>query len=282
MRVVRVLVENREDEGFDWGRFEYFLLKITRKIPDRIICVSEGVRKVVSTKEKIHPSGLTVIHNGIDLNRNMNTGKDPSLMEELSIPPGSKVVGMVGNLNRPVKGGRYFIDAVPLILKKVPVTHFIIVGGGDEIPALVERTEASGVSHAVHFVGFREDVERYYGIMDISVLTSISEGLSITLLESMSHGLPVVVTEVGGNSEVVVDGVTGYLVPPGDVPSFAEKVSYLLQSADTRESMGMMARERIAKNFQIEVTSSRYEGMYRSVLSTCEMRKQEGGAGGQV
>ncbi len=282
MKIVKVLVENREDEGFDWGGFEYFLLKLTRHIPDKIVCVSEGVKRVVMEKERVKESNLCVIRNGIEFAGVSNSEQEKLLFEEFPIPGESLVVGMVANLNRPVKGGGYFIEAVPLILEKVPGTHFIIVGGGDEIPGLIERTEAYGVSHAVHFVGFREDVEKYYEIMDISVLTSLSEGLSITLLEAMSHGLPVVVTEVGGNREVVVDGVTGYLVPPEDVPSFAEKVVYLLKNSNVRERMGERALDRIEGYFRIQDTSPLYEGIYKGALRATDRRKQIGGVGEKV
>jgi glycosyltransferase involved in cell wall biosynthesis len=98
--------------------------------------------------------------------------------------------------------------------------------------------------------------------MDVSALTSFSEGLSITLLESMQCGIPVVATRVGGNPEVVVDGETGYLVKPGDASDFASHVVKLLQNRDLRKKMGGEARKRVEKHFRMSDVASRYIGIY--------------------
>jgi glycosyltransferase involved in cell wall biosynthesis len=102
--------------------------------------------------------------------------------------------------------------------------------------------------------------------MDISVLTSSTEGLSITLLESMRHGLPTVVTLVGGNPEVVQDGVTGFLVPLGDEPDFVRRVVELVQDAGKRLAMGGAARERVATHFDIDRVARRYLETYEELL----------------
>ena len=103
--------------------------------------------------------------------------------------------------------------------------------------------------------------------MDVSALTSFSEGLSITLLESMRCGIPVVATRVGGNPEVVVDGVTGYLVPSGDVPAFASRTVKLLLDKDLRMRMGEEARRRVERHFLLQDVARRYEDTYEGLLS---------------
>ena len=129
-----------------------------------------------------------------------------------------------------------------------------------------DKATALGIASYVIFAGYCEEVERYYAIMDISVLTSLSEGLSITLLESMSYGLPVVITRVGGNPEVVVDGQTGYLVPARDVPSFVERVVRLLQNPDLRARMGQEGCRRIMQKFQMKDVAKRYLEIYTDLL----------------
>jgi glycosyltransferase involved in cell wall biosynthesis len=262
---IRVLIENREDEGLGWNKLDYSLLRLTSSLPDRVICVSEAVRQVALEKEAVEPRRTTVLHNGVMPTQ--GTASSPSeTRRELGIPEDALVVGMVANFNRPVKGVSYFIDAVPLILQAVPNSRFLILGRGKEEGALRTRAKALGVENCVIFAGFREDVDRYYEAMDVSALTSLSEGLSLTLLESMNHGLPVVVTRVGGNSEVVVHGETGFLVSPRDVPEFAAKVIQLLLDPRFRDRLGKAARTQIETHFQLSDVAARYLAIYETAL----------------
>jgi glycosyltransferase involved in cell wall biosynthesis len=201
------LIENREDEGFAWGDREYAMLRRTRHLPDRVICVSEAVRKVALEREELDPHRTVVVHNGVELETQASESRE-EVRRELGYEADVPLVGMVSNLNRPIKGIRYFLDAVPLILRAVPSARFVIFGGGfgrgGHEAMLRDRAAALGIAQCVQFAGFRPDIERYYCALDLSVLTSLSEGLSIAVLESMKHGVPVVVTSVGGNPEVVV------------------------------------------------------------------------------
>lgn len=106
--------------------------------------------------------------------------------------------------------------------------------------------------------------------MDVSALTSLSEGLSITILESMGHGIPVVVTNVGGNPEVVVDGETGYLVPPGNIPSFVEKVVHLLKHPELRFHMGQAGCRKVKNQFRICDVAKKYLGVYEELIDAAQ------------
>lgn len=263
---IPVLVENREDEGFGWGRHEYTWLRLTRDLPDRVICVSGAVREVALEREGLEPDRTKVIHNGVEMPQDVPGGRVRELRQELAIPSGAPVVGMVSNLNRSVKGVAWFVDVVPDILDAVPETHFVVVGGGQDETALRAQARRRGLEDRLHFPGYREDIHRFYALMDVSVLTSRTEGLSITLLESMSHGLPVVATRVGGNPEVVVDGETGYLVPPGDRGAFVEKVGKLLSDDALRLQMGRAARRRARSEFSVDRAADDYRANYESLL----------------
>ena len=259
---VKTLVENREDEGFNWGCLEYFLLRLTRNIPDRIVCVSESVREIVIRKEIQDPAKISMIHNGVEIPRNKSIGKNLKLVEELGISYEDPIVGMVANFNRKVKGVSYFIESIPLILDAVPNTHFLLVGKGSERDTLEGTASKLNIRDNLHFVGYREDLQSFYSIMDISVLTSLSEGLSITILESMSYGLPVVVTRVGGNPEIVVDGETGFLVPPMEVDIFSDNVVELLRNQEMRKRMGKEGSKRIESYFNLKSASEKYIKIY--------------------
>ena len=263
---IRTLVENREDQGFSWGAHEYSWLRRTKGLPDRIICVSEAVRQVVLEREQVDEGRVEVIRNGVDPFP-VSGEEATEIRRGLGIEADHLVVGMVANFNRSVKGVSRFLDAVPEIVREVPSARFLLLGRGKEEKALREKARALGVESFVLFAGFKPDIHRYYAIMDVSALTSFSEGLSITLLESMRCGVPVVATRVGGNPEVVADGVTGYLVPPGDVSSFASKTVELLLDKDLRKRMGEEARRRVERHFLLGDVASRYLETYEGLLS---------------
>ena len=263
---IRTLIENREDQGFNWGGHEYAWLRLTRGIPDRIICVSDAVKDTVMQRERMDEDRIVVIRNGVET---LPETGEPSaqLRKELGIGEEDLVVGMVANYNRSVKGVSLFLDAVPPIVEQVPSARFLLLGRGKEDGVLKEKARSMGIDRYVIFAGYRPDIHRYYAIMDISVLTSFSEGLSITLLESMRCGLPVVATRVGGNPEVVVDGETGYLVPPGDISAFASRTVTLLLDRELRKRMGEQGRRRVERHFLLGNVAKRYEEVYEGLLS---------------
>ncbi len=260
------LVENREDQGFNWGKPQYAVLRRSAHIPDRVICVSDAVQRVVVERENLDPSRVIVVRNGIE--RTAPATARATARRDLGLGESDPVVGMVANLNRPVKGVEYFIDAMPRILEEVPATRFVIFGNGMLRERLEQQAGALAVRNRVLFAGFRKDVSRFYPAFDVSVLTSLSEGLSITLLESMQHGLPVVVTEVGGNGEVVVEGVTGFLVPPRVVEPFARRVVQLLADSNLRRQMGDAARRVVAERFDADRVAQQYLDLYAQLLGS--------------
>jgi len=264
--VIRHLVENREDQGFNLGPSDYRMLRLTAGVPDRVICVSEAVREVVLERERLAADRTVVIRNGVATSPPKLSGDEAhALREELGLGRADLVVGMVANLNRAVKGVRYFIEALPLIARQVPEARFLLVGEGAEREALMARADELGVGDRTIFTGFRSDVDRMYSLIDVSVLTSLSEGLSITILESMSAGLPVVATRVGGNPELVDEGVTGLLVPPRDPDAFAEAVVTLLRNPARRREMGDAGLSRVREEFSLPMVADRYQALYEEI-----------------
>lgn len=263
---VKIIVENREDQGFNWGKHEYLLLRWTNRLPDKIICVSEAVKQVVMDREGVEESRIEVVKNGIDLQRG-SSGMQEATRRELGFDADHLVLGMVANYNRPVKGVGNFLDAIPAVLSEIPKARFLFVGGGDEEHALRDKARTLGIDPYVVFAGYKKDMRRYYEIMDVSVLTSFSEGLSLTLLESMAYGIPVVATRVGGNPELVVDGETGYLVPVKNNPILADRIVKLLSNPDLRRSMGKEGRLRVERKFRMRDVANRYLDIYKGLLA---------------
>jgi len=263
---IKILVENREDLGFNWGWHEYIWLRKTNFLPDKIVCVSEAVKKVVLDREGVDESRIAVIKNGVELNL-VPSGMQEVTRRELGFKDDNLVLGMVANYNRSVKGVTHFLDAIPAIVSAVPSARFLFVGGGNEEDDLREKARTLGIDSYVVFAGHRNNIHHYYEIMDISVLTSLSEGLSLTLLESMSHGIPIVATKVGGNPEVVVEGQTGYLVPVKDTQNLVDRIVKLLQNQELRRSMGREGRLRAERKFQMRDVANRYLDIYKGLIA---------------
>jgi glycosyltransferase involved in cell wall biosynthesis len=264
--VIKTLVENREDQGFDWGTHEYLWLRWTHHLPDKIICVSEAVKQVVLDREGVAESRVVVVNNGVDLHQAFS-GMQEITRRELGFNEDNLVLGMVANYNRPVKGVTHFLDAIPAIIEAVPSARFLFVGGGDEENALRHKARTLGVEPYVVFAGYKKEIHRYYEIMDISVLTSFSEGLSLTLLESMGYDIPIVATRVGGNPELVVEGETGYLVPVKDHRILVDRIVALLQDKELRRRMGKAGRSRVEQRFRMPDVANRYLEIYKGLLT---------------
>ena len=265
--LVARLVENRDDLGFNWGRHEYAWLAATRHLPDRVICVCEAVRAVVVEREGLSEGKVRVIRNGIipGSGRHDDAAARQSLRSELGLGPADRVVGMVANFDRPVKGAADFVEMIPHVVRRVPTARFLLVGEGRSTPALRARAQELGVAERLSFTGFRADVERIYELMDASVLTSHSEGLSITILESMRAGVPVVATDVGGNRELVLPGKTGLIVPPRRPDLAGSAVAELLLHPARSRGWGREAQARVRRSFDMRTVAAAYGSLYREL-----------------
>lgn len=264
--VVQRLVENREDLGFAWGRFEYTLLRLTSRYPDRVVCVCDAVRQVVLEREKLPSEEVVVIRNGIEKVNQKSSRLGASLRREFRIHPSAPVVGMVAHFDRAVKGANYLVDCIPHVVEHAPDVRFVLVGRGSDPDELRERARKLGVEENLLLVGFRSDIDAIYSMIDVSVLASLSEGLSITILESMARGIPVVATRVGGNLELVRHEITGLLVPPGDPKAMAAGIVRLLAEPDLRSAFGEAARSVVEQEFRIDLVSQQYESLYRELV----------------
>ena len=187
------------------------------------------------------------------------------MKQELGIDNSDRIIGCVGTL-RSVKGHKYLIQAIPLILDKFPHTRLVLVGDGPLRSELERLAEKLKVRERIMFLGYRPDVSELMNIFDIFILPSLSEGLSNVLLEAMAASKPVIATNVGGNPEVVEDGRTGLLVPPKDPKKIAEAVNELLDNKNKRLEMGKAGLERVKEKFSISKTVREYKEVYLEVL----------------
>ncbi|MBI4526154.1 MAG: GT4 family glycosyltransferase PelF [Deltaproteobacteria bacterium] len=279
---VPVIVASIRDTGAYLTPGKKRAQKMVCRLADRIVVNAEAVRNWL-IEEGFNPKKITVIHNGIDVSRFQKKRSGSRLRQDFGLSPHSPIIAVISRLN-PLKGIHYFLDAAAQISRRFPEARFLIIGDSDEYRKELEDCAGRlGIRERVIFTGFRLDIAELLSEISISVLPSLTEGLSNTLLESMAAGVPVVATEVGGNPELVQDGITGLLVPPRDPGALARAISLLLEKREMALQFGHAGRERAAKLFSLEKMVAHTERLYLELLERAECtqvvraKKEEGG-----
>jgi glycosyltransferase involved in cell wall biosynthesis len=209
--------------------------------------------------EGFPPRSVEVIYNGIDVGT-LPTAEERRLARgELGVSKDAIVIGTIARLD-PVKSLNTLIRAVALLGRTAPAS-LLIVGDGPERQGLEAVAAAADVSSAVRFLGHRDDARRWLGACDIFANSSISEGVSLTILEAMAAGLPVVATRVGGTPEVI-DETCGRLVPARSVEALAAALGELAVAPALRQDLGRAARARVEERFTLERMVEAYRVVY--------------------
>lgn len=232
--------------------------------PDAVVAVSHELRAHMIA-EGFSPSCVRVIHNGVDPGEAPTEADRLRARRALGLTDEAFVVGTVARLD-PVKGLDVLVDAFAAVAPSVPEARLVLVGGGVEEASLRRRANEQGLEPRMLFTGVRHDARTVLSAFDVYANTSITEGMSLTLLEAMAASKPVIATRVGGTPEIVADGTTGLLVPPGDVRSVAESIVALRRDAAWRSAMGTAARARVVEHFSFENMAREYVAAYRGSL----------------
>jgi glycosyltransferase involved in cell wall biosynthesis len=228
------------------------------------LCASEVVRQHLIA-DGIPARLTTTVHDGIDL-RHVDASPPVDLHAELWLPHGAPIVGTVGALV-PHKGHRHFVAAAARVLRKVPDARFLIVGEGDERPALEAQIRQLKLEKHVILTGWRPDVLSVHKAFDLFVLSSVTEGLGTALLDAMACRRAVVATRTGGVDEAVAEDRTGLLVEPHDEPALARAIITLLGDEPARRRMGEAGRARVEEKFSVERMVADTLDAYERVLS---------------
>ncbi|MCK4672937.1 glycosyltransferase [bacterium] len=239
---------------------------IALKSAAKIITVSKIVENDLVAKQGINRNKIVTIYNGVDLGRfsKVTPQTKIKMREEFGIDSRKQVVGMIAQLTN-WKGIPYFLRAIPLILKRCPNVVFLIIGDGGERRNLETMVETLGISPYVIFAGFRRDIPEIISIMDISVLSSLREGLPNVLLESMAMRKPIVATDVGGVSELVLNNKTGFLIPPRDSTTLSDAIIKLLEDKEKANKLSRAGRKHVEQNFSLNQMIKSYENLYAQV-----------------
>lgn len=233
-----------------------------------IVANSAAVRGYL-TEASINNKNVHIVYNGIDVDRFDITEKDQaSICKNLGIPTSesARFVTMVANLRHDVKNVPMLLRAANRIVAIMPDVHFVIAGEGELGTKLKDSARLSGVTENVHFIGRCDDIPALLGISYACVLTSVAEGFSNSILEYMAAGKPVVATNVGGASEAMIDGETGFLVESDDDKSLADRLSELLDDEAKATAFGVKGKHIVLEKFSQEAQLHSTLELYNSLL----------------
>jgi len=248
-----------------WQSFLFVLLeRIAARVSDSIITLSEGLRRELADRYHItRKSRITVLPLGFDLDKFAKTKrKQGEFLEKFNIPADAPLVGIVGRLV-PVKNHRLFLRAAVLIREQMPDVRFVIVGDGSLQTKLIQQAEDAGISDAVIFAGWQQDMPPIYSDLDVLVLSSWNEGTPVPIIEAIAAGCPVVATRVGGVPDLLDGGKLGTLVASDDSKSLAHAVVETLNNPpDMTEAQAMML-----KRYGIDRLVKDLDSLYRGLLA---------------
>ena len=251
-------------------RTRHLAMPITSRIsyswlPHRVVTVSRYVKEYL-VREGVPGERIVVVPTGIDLGRFAEDRAPGNLREELGLPADAPLVGSVSVL-RGKKGHRSLLEAAPSILAAFPRTVFVIAGTGPQEKNLRNAIDVLGLSGSVRMLGHREDVPNVLLSLDLFVLPTEEEALGTAFVEAMAAGRAVVGCRVGGVPEVVEEGRTGVLVPPGDSAALAEAIRSLLADGELRRRMGAAGRQAVMTRYSAEGMCRGMYDLYRSLLA---------------
>lgn len=247
-----------------WKR--YYLNPFLFSLAHKITTISHDTKKNLIQYDNYSDQKTLVMYNGIDLSRFSHLQVPSDLKKLLGIHTSGKVIGIVARLD-PVKNHPMLFRAFRDYQKMYPDSWLLVVGEGPEEQKLKNLARELSIQSHTIFTGGRSDIPELLQVMDFFVLPSHSEGLSVTLIEAMCAGKPIITTRVGGNPEVIEENTCGYLIPDNDHQSLTEKLIFLSKNPPLSASMGKSGRERAQKLFSLEAVLDKHLKMYQELLT---------------
>ena len=250
-------VDNPENRW--WARVKYLLYK-------RVITISEGIRTVL-TGEGVPPGKVTCVHSAVDTSRYGQVCDSDWFRGEFGLGGDDLACGVVAQfIDR--KGHRFLLRAIPEILKAVPEATFIFFGKGPLEGQLKAMCRELGIEEKVTFAGFRKDLHRILGCLDLIIHPALMEGLGVSLLQAAAAGVPIVAARSGGIPEIVRDWINGHLIPPADVPSLVDATTRILVDQDLARRLGDGGRKIAGEHFSIESMVKGNLAIYQSIAES--------------
>jgi len=243
--------------------------RLLTPISDGFIAVAQPHARHLVEHEGCPVDRVFVIPNGVDTQRFRAHAPDAALRARLGLPAEAPLVAIIAAL-RPEKNHELFLRMAARVRESVPQSHFLIIGDGALRPGLEQLAHDLGIAEAVHFLGIRNDIPELLGLVDVVALTSHMEANPVSILEALACEKPVVSTRVGSIGETVEDGVSGYLVAPGDESEFSERVVRLLANTSLAKRMGRAGRDHVVANWSLGFMVEGYQKLIHDIyVSKC-------------
>lgn len=262
-----VLVMSRRSLNYYQEKYPFipFLERQLHKRMKAVLANSEAVRQQLHNDEGVSDSQLKVVYNGIEDLSSADVSISTAL-QQLRFP-GVINLTIVANL-LPYKAHTDLVEALAFIKEELKYSWQLLIVGRETRykNKILEVAASNGLSDKLKFLGERRDVSDILTITDIGILCSHEEGFSNSILEAMRAGLPLVVTDVGGNKEAVNDGQNGFIVPKATPAALAEAIRTLINDEELRKSFGKRSRELYLQNFTLERCVDQYEEVYLSLM----------------
>lgn len=267
---VPVVIETthvRETWRRGWFKSKFWIDRAVSHFIDRYIAVSEANSRYLVKEKRIPAHKVSVIQNGCSIDRVDPSKAHPQgIRDSIGFSQDDLVLIAVARLE-PQKGHRILLQALSLLRNEFPPVRLVCLGVGALKDELITTARDLKVENLVHFAGFQSNVADWLAAADIGVLPSFYEGLPLTAVETLAAGVPLVATAVDGTPEVVVDGETGLLVPPGNPIAMAEAIGRLIREPGLRRKLAASGREFVLQRFtiqrQVEQTSNLYLSEWR-------------------
>ena len=251
--------------GAKRSRLRRFIVKYVLKKADLITCDAEHMREAMR-RLGATPKKISIVNFGVDTRKFSPKRRSEKLRKKLGIHNSPTVISL-RNLE-PLYDVETFIKSIPMVLKEVPETKFVIAGRGSEEMRLKKLAKSLDVSDSISFVGWipHDKLPRYLASADVYVSTSLSEGgISVSTLEAMACELAPVVTEVGDNTKWIKNGENGFVVAPSDLDELAEKIIYLLKRETIRKEFGKKNRRIVKERAEYENEMTKMENLYNEL-----------------
>jgi glycosyltransferase involved in cell wall biosynthesis len=263
----KIVISSRRDTGDLKKKRQLLANRMCNRLIDNYIAVCGAVANRIEHDEQIPKEKIKVIYNGIRVEDYIaSLGSKDVIRERLGISPNAFVVG-IACIFRPEKGVDVFFRGVSEARDRIKELKILAVGGGKMQKSLIELCSRLSLSADVIFTGYISDIREYVPAMDVVCLTPVrNEGFSNVILEEMAMAKPVVATDVGGNGEVVVNGITGKIIPAGDPYKIAASILELYRNKELRLAMGQRGRELVMREFALDRMIERTEAYYLSLL----------------
>lgn len=280
MARVPIIFSEEHSEHYHYQSLKFipyiWLDKILSKFTDRILCCSKNLMDYIAKLENIPPKKLVPLINTFNKDKLKVTRDSSEVRKELGLSPDNLIIGNVASLSHR-KGQDILIKAFRAVRDRFPAAKLIFIGS--EVKELKQRlmslVDAMKLQNSVFFLGKKNSIADYFNIMDIFILSSRFEGIPLALLEAMYMRLPVVSTNVGGVSEVIINNNNGILVDPGDSESLSKAVIELLSNPEKRKGIAGEAFKTVSEKFNNDRYIKQLEALYSEVYKSKSGRFQE-------